>query len=370
MSSRRWIGVALLIAPAALHGQDVAAYERLQDATLARIEVAQARAAARGADAVAATPHVEVAGVVAVRTDDASRTLAARIAHAADSLLRLVPLPPDPTDVLFTLRRAERRRPGDVVDTVTVLAEVARGELRNPQAFADPDALVSAGALLVRDRLLRDAPWPRLLRDWLGTAIPDTAPGNIWPIARTRLATAGVQVTRNCFQGVLATCAELMAVAPSGDRVLRWLTADERRWLEGVWSGVGRSFDCASGDDAACVERLRGQNPDRLADFGGRELRRGLLVTALQYPGAPGLAALAVDSLDALPLVHEAFYPVRVRAVLEAIAGAPLDSLLPRWHARVRAADARAVPPRPLTVAVMALWIVTFGVIATRGRSL
>lgn len=196
---------------------------------------------------------------------------------------------------------------------------------------------VATGIRAVMLSTLSSAAGPAM-RSWIGQTLPiDTANQNWLARQRLQLASAPARVARDCYDGDIAACRKAFGFTAVQDPLTELYDAPTRRLL--VRERATRfSRDarpqvdrCITGADTACLAVLRGSAAP--GDPLPHQLHTALMQIALEM-GGPGAYARIVDrGLD----------PAQGVA---AVAGAPLDSVLATWHARV--IEARA-PSSSLT---------------------
>jgi hypothetical protein len=214
------------------------------------------------------------------------------------------------------------------------------------------DALRESANHLLAQRLDQD------MRSWLDVQVgPDTLPTSAWRGLRLDLVSSNANIGPKCFDGDLTACHQALGLRPTADPVTEWYSESGRRRLVRAheWSvrrgnGVA-TRSCLDGNDEACVVALHAAPsvPLQVAPA----LRRSLAQLALQM-GGPG--------------AFERLYLSRGTPAerLMQTAGAPVDSIVRLWHARVR--DTRA-PSDAMTkeIAAMSLvWILMCGALSLR----
>lgn len=165
---------------------------------------------------------------------------------------------------------------------------------------------------------------PGSLRLWSGAPLLAEEPD--WSVVYRNLVLSASGAAARCIEGNLEACADALSLRPPGDAWERWYTpAQLRVFVESRWgeasSVAGRA--CVKGDDAACVQVLRGSGPPSPLNSAAR---RALAQLALARGGAGAYERLLRDSTAS------------VGARLEAAAHQPERSLIVEWRQRALAA--------------------------------
>ena len=175
------------------------------------------------------------------------------------------------------------------------------------------------------------------------------------------LATSGSAVGRRCFAGHLSACRTALELDPVLDPVTEWYDATDLRRLiqRGViqrgWGTAEESALCIeAGDDTACENLVR----DRLEE-------------AVLHPVSPLTHHTLVET--SLRLGGDGAYGRMVRSEaatiadwIAAVADAPVDSVIARWHAEVIAARPARSPLTAATGWGAVMWILVLAATATR----
>jgi hypothetical protein len=196
---------------------------------------------------------------------------------------------------------------------------------------------------------------------WAGNRIPDdTIRVSEWANHRLMLISSPTAVGRRCYGGDLPACRSALLLSADADPVMDWHDSTTRRRLVRTQGAMARRLDapaarqCQAGSDADCIALLRLFPSGTLKDPTGVALRFGLLRHALAIGGQG-----SVQRLLAAPAADPT-------GRLEAAAGAPIDSVIRQWQARVRRTRA---PSEDLTIgiAIMSLvWATGIGAMSLR----
>ena len=235
--------------------------------------------------------------------------------------------------------------------------------------------IIPGDSASTRDRLIAALTGPRVTgllhaalddsaRNWIRTPLPA---GRESASDRERiyveLVTTSTDVSRRCLAGELLGCRELIGLAPVTDPLLDGHTAEQRRGFVARrtaqlrTTGHTREFDrcVAEHDDEACTARLRTLPPDTFAQsVGSNEIRRSFLRSVLERGGA--------HAYDRLRSGESRSLDVR----LAAAGGAPIDTLIAAWRARLLAARPSRTPVTPVTALATMAWILATGALALR----
>ncbi len=195
-------------------------------------------------------------------------------------------------------------------------------------------ALEALGA--VHDSLL--APWPP-------TAVPFVEPGGFRERIYVHLATSSFALARACLVGDMVACARALGLSHPVDYAAWFSPEERRRLLRGQEWGQWRRPCVVAGYLPACDSVLAQEPNSVVLPLGDLDSRASLVRTVIDMGGT-----------DALTRVHAARgAPVAER--LAAGAGAPIDSVLRRWHASILAARPLPVTVRYREGAMALVWI-------------
>jgi hypothetical protein len=216
------------------------------------------------------------------------------------------------------------------------------------------DALVSSALRSVLHRV--DAGFFR----WLSESVPrDSVTDLEWLTHRMALLSSRAPVGRWCYDGDLAACRQILALAPTADPVLQWHDSASRRRLVTTNAGTAGRISaamtaaCQSGSDSACVALLHQFSPALVAEPTSAAARLSLARHAVALGGTGAFQRLFQPAPD--PAGH-----------MTDVAAMPADALIARWRSRVR--DARA-PSRDLSggIALITMaWVGGLGLLSLR----
>ncbi len=205
-------------------------------------------------------------------------------------------------------------------------------------------------------------------RLWLSANImsPTAARRNGWsgsylPSVYVELATSSSAVGRKCFAGDLTACRVALELDPVSDPIAEWYdTQDLLRFIERA--GMSRGWDSAAewiscvqeGDDTACERLFRTRLEGSVLHPVSPMAHQTLGETALQMGGDGAYGRLVQTGA---PTIAD---------WIAAVAAAPANSVIARWHSNVMAAR-----PAPTTLTAATgwgalAWIVVLATIATR----
>jgi len=200
-------------------------------------------------------------------------------------------------------------------------------------------------------------------QEWLGSELtPDTLATRAWLAARLEIVSSDAIVARRCYEGDLASCRIALRMVDVADPVTGWYDAPGRQRhvklvalrqfapLSGR-EGRNEADNCAAGADAACIAFMR--KWQTMEDPVPRHRRQSLASVAMQMGGRSGFERM----LNSTGTPAER---------LAAAAGAPVDSVLRVWLAKVR--DTR-LPSQDMTPGIAASslgWILMCGLLALR----
>ena len=312
----------------------------------------------------------------AARTDDATAALA-----VADSLLQLTVFANATTDPIAFRYHASYDLPSGASpdSAVWFLDRVIEGSADEHLTWwARPLSPPTLGqALAGREGVRLSRRLPGLIQRWLNSDLGARNLPDRWSSVYMALASSSTVVSRSCLLGDMRSCREVLLIAVPDDRLLEWYTPGARRalvmslqheslaWRRQVVDGdlPGTLSACVSQhDDAACTSIIRRHfetdtYSDPLRDNSGRE---ALIVTAVDMPGAPGLAAV-LGRPD-----------LGVEASIAAISGTTVDSVLREWHRRMAASqpDTVEIPvARVLSALAWTIGLCTLALGGSRWRS-
>jgi hypothetical protein len=198
------------------------------------------------------------------------------------------------------------------------------------------------------------------LRAWLGWSVQprlDSVPSFSWTQLRLDLISSPTTIAAQCHSGNARSCAMLLGLVPTRDRLLDWFDAGARRelvrrtWARARREPTGTDLECVRGSDAACIEVLGGTAYSDALFASGHRL--ALLQLAIQT-GGPGATA---------HLFERAATPTEQ---LERIAGVSADSLVRAWQHRIRTTRLPSEDLSPAIGAMSLAWIGIFGLMALR----
>jgi hypothetical protein len=200
----------------------------------------------------------------------------------------------------------------------------------------------------------------RPFHDWLASELsPDTLATVAWLATRLDVVSSDAFVARRCYDGDLAACRIAFRLVDVADPVTGWYDAPGRqRHVKLVASrqfsgreGQNEAEDCAAGTDAACIAFMR--KWPAMEDPIPSYRRRSLASVAMHMGGRSGFERMLTST--GTPAER-----------LAAAAGAPVDSVLRVWLAKVR--DTR-LPSQDMTPGIAASslgWILVCGLLALR----
>ncbi|UCG87540.1 MAG: hypothetical protein JSW71_03060 [Gemmatimonadota bacterium] len=205
-------------------------------------------------------------------------------------------------------------------------------------------------------------------RLWLGANIlsPTAAKARGWSGSNlswvyVELATSGSAVGRRCFTGNLTACSSALQLEPASDPILEWYDDQDRRRFV-ARTGVSRRWGTAE-EWIHCVEEGY--------ETACESLFRTRFEGSVHHPVSP--VAHQTLAQIALQMGGDGAYGRMVRTDastiadwIAVVAGAPVDSVVARWHS-----DVLAARPAPTTLTAAAgwgaaAWIVVLVAIASR----
>jgi hypothetical protein len=212
---------------------------------------------------------------------------------------------------------------------------------------------------------------PRSVRQWLNSQLAARDPATLWPAIYVSLATSATTISRSCLLGSIKACRQTLAIDRAADPLTEWYSPTARHAmvapLRVKHDDIARNIDqrapgligsCLDArQDAACTRIVREwfgvlSYGDPLQSSIGRE---GLLIAALEFPGARGVPALSGKG------------ELGLEESLRAMAGADVDQVVEAWLARVRAAEPETVQSMPSVLLAALLWTLVAGGLALRG---
>ena len=315
---RRWLlGVSLAILSAGpLAAQDQAAVLRRMEAQLDSMQrVVELR---DSMNKRASSSDTVVAGGLRIATSPKFLALATAAAEAA--------------------RRGLEARFGAAVTARVRIPVIQFGGAHSPVSPRADTSVVARGF----ERMATDAIWRQqgtLFTGWLRGSVPGTeSTPSDWSLLAEELQQTPARPNRACFEGAPAACAIALGLRLGPDTLAEWYAPDTwPRLAKLVWDSppgrdrMARQRCIDSGDETACRIIL---TPSRIllpVSVGGR---RRLIQQALEAGGAGAFERLIAPG------------DRRLDDRLSDAAGLPIDTLLARWSAAVRA-EAPHGPARP-----------------------
>jgi len=214
--------------------------------------------------------------------------------------------------------------------------------------------------------LLSNVPGPPLdrpLADWLGAPLrPALDPAEERRAVYLQLVTAPSQAVRACLLGVLARCADVLALGDTSGLLERWYPSPpERRAL--VTESFGDFFNhgataqsfqaCLALSDAACTGLLRTLPPGTLPRPLAYAARATIVREAVRLGGRDSYRRLLESD-------------VQIGGRLAAAAGIGVDSLVGAWRNAIVAARPTAVALPWWAVGAAFGWLAFFGACGMR----
>jgi hypothetical protein len=205
-------------------------------------------------------------------------------------------------------------------------------------------------------------------RLWLSANImsPTAARRNGWSgsclaSVYVELATSGSAVGRKCFADDLTACRAALELDPASDPIAEWYdTQDLRRFIERVgmargWGSAEEWIPCVQeGDDAACDRLFRAGLDGSVLHPVSPMAHQTLAETALQIGGDGAYGRMLQTGVTT------------IADWIAAVAAAPADSVIARWHSNVVAARPAPTTLTAATGWAALAWIVVLATIATR----
>jgi hypothetical protein len=349
---------AVLTAASSAQAQSVAEYRARVD-SLAKIwRPLNAAESKREATRPAELPAESLrAGNLIVRSDTATdrlaRAAAARLAPlveraygASSALLLRHPL---------VIASTDNRQVAAVVTSIT--DSTGQRTLRS-SVYPNVDAVLDSWARKI-EQVMLDQAGPAA-RDWVGLAIPLDAPrAQDWTDARIALLFAGSKGTRDCADGNVPRCVQVLGLSETENPIFTFYDASERRALIRSYNQVLRKADparydrCMRDDSPAACDSVAELIPsDAVSLPAPASVRLSLVRFALQEGGAGAFDRfLAAGSR---------------RARIEAAARMPVDSVVRQWQETISDTHATSTAIDLTTAVSSLLWAGACAALALR----
>ena len=185
--------------------------------------------------------------------------------------------------------------------------------------------------------------------------------GSYLPSVYVELATSSSAVGRKCFAGDLTACRAALELDPVSDPIAEWYdTQDLRRFIERAgmsrgWGSAEEWIPCVQeGDDTACDRLFRARLDGSVLHPVSPMAHQTLAETALQMGGDGAYGRMLQTGVTT------------IADWIAAVAAAPADSVIARWHSNVVAARPASTTLTAATGWAALAWIVVLATIATR----